>query len=69
MGGEGWVGIVLDSAPDWAEVARLLREAYLRVAPARLAAMVAVNAPTRPRPASGAAVHPTTTPNRRRARS
>ena len=69
VGGKGWVGIVLDTGADWADVARLLREAYLRVAPARLAAMVAADAPTQPRRASGAAVHRTTTPRRHPARS
>lgn len=69
VGGKGWVGIVLDTAPDWAEIARLLREAYVRVAPARLAATVAADAPTRPRPASGGPVHRTTTRRRRPARS
>ena len=38
VGGRGWVGLVLDGDPDWVEVERLLREAYLQVAPARLAA-------------------------------
>jgi len=37
VGGRGWVGVVLDGGPDWAEVERLVREAYLQVAPARLA--------------------------------
>ena len=69
VGGKGWVGIVLDTGADWADVARLLRDAYLRVAPTRLAAMVATDAPTRPRRASGAAVYRTTTPRRRPARS
>lgn len=69
VGGKGWAGIVLDTAPDWADVARLLREAYLRVAPARLAATIAADAQTRPRRASGAAVHRTTRSSRRPARS
>lgn len=69
VGAKGWVGIVLDTAPDWAEVARLLREAYLRVARARLAATVAADAPTRPPRASGAPGHRTTGPRRRPARS
>src|SRR5512133_1208132 len=32
----GWVGVVLDTGPDWREVARLVREAYLSVAAAKL---------------------------------
>ncbi len=40
VGSRGWVGLVLDGRPDWAEVERLVREAYLQVAPARLAGRV-----------------------------
>ena len=40
VGHKGWVGIVLDTGPDWAVVAELVREAYRRVAPAKLAALV-----------------------------
>ncbi|MFT3916802.1 MAG: MmcQ/YjbR family DNA-binding protein [Anaeromyxobacteraceae bacterium] len=36
VGGRGWVGIVLDGKPDWGEVEALLREAFLKVAGARL---------------------------------
>jgi hypothetical protein len=36
VGVKGWVGVVLDTGPDWREVARLVREAYLSVATARL---------------------------------
>lgn len=36
VGVSGWVGVVLDMDPDWREVARLVREAYLRVATAKL---------------------------------
>lgn len=36
VGVSGWVGVVLDTDPDWREVARLVREAYLRVATAKL---------------------------------
>jgi hypothetical protein len=32
VGASGWVGVVLDTRPDWGEVARLVREAYLQVA-------------------------------------
>jgi hypothetical protein len=36
VGVSGWVGVVLDKGPDWREVARLVREAYLSVATAKL---------------------------------
>ena len=40
VGSRGWVGLVLDDRPDWATVARLVREAYLHVASRTLAARV-----------------------------
>jgi predicted DNA-binding protein (MmcQ/YjbR family) len=40
VGGAGWVGVVLDGRPDWDEVAALVREAFLHVATAKLAALV-----------------------------
>ena len=40
VGHKGWVGVVLDTGPDWAVVAELVRDAYRRVAPAKLAALV-----------------------------
>jgi hypothetical protein len=36
LGVNGWVGVVLDTGCDWREVARLVREAYLSVATAKL---------------------------------
>jgi predicted DNA-binding protein (MmcQ/YjbR family) len=36
VGVSGWVGVVLDTDPDWHEVARLVREAYQTVATAKL---------------------------------
>jgi hypothetical protein len=36
VGVSGWVGVVLDTGPDWHDVERLVREAYLSVATARL---------------------------------
>jgi predicted DNA-binding protein (MmcQ/YjbR family) len=36
VGVKGWVGIVLDTKPDWGVVAGLVRESYLRVASAKL---------------------------------
>jgi hypothetical protein len=53
VGHKGWVGVVLDVKPDWGLVAELVREAYLRIAPAKTAAQLdAAAAPARPaRPA------------------
>jgi len=36
VGGKGWVGVVLDTKPDWSVVAGLVRESYLHVASAKL---------------------------------
>jgi predicted DNA-binding protein (MmcQ/YjbR family) len=36
VGVSGWVGVVLDTKPDWGVVAGLVRESYLRVASAKL---------------------------------
>jgi hypothetical protein len=38
VGPAGWVGAVLDRRPDWTLVSKLLREAFLHVAGARLRA-------------------------------
>jgi hypothetical protein len=38
VGPSGWVGVWLDDAPDWDEVRDLLRDAYCRTAPKKLAA-------------------------------
>jgi hypothetical protein len=35
VGGRGWVGVRLDGAVDWDEVAALCQDAYQAVAPAR----------------------------------
>jgi len=40
VGASGWVGVVLDTKPDWDMVASLVREAYLRVATRKLAAQL-----------------------------
>jgi hypothetical protein len=40
VGHKGWVAIVLDTGPDWAVVAELVRDAYRQIAPAKLAALV-----------------------------
>jgi predicted DNA-binding protein (MmcQ/YjbR family) len=41
VGSKGWVGVRLDDAPDWDEVAALVERSYRLVAPKRLAASVA----------------------------
>ena len=38
VGPSGWVGMVLDKRPSWAMVERLVREAYVHVATAKLRA-------------------------------
>jgi hypothetical protein len=38
VGSAGWVGVVLDRRPDWTVVSKLLREAFLHCAGARLRA-------------------------------
>jgi len=38
VGSAGWVGVVLDRKPDWELTAKLLREAFVHVAGARLRA-------------------------------
>jgi predicted DNA-binding protein (MmcQ/YjbR family) len=40
VGPKGWVGMMLDPAPDWDELAALVRRSYRLVAPRRLAALV-----------------------------
>ena len=38
VGVKGWLGVVLDGDTDWSELAKMLREAYLVVATAKLKA-------------------------------
>jgi hypothetical protein len=38
VGGRGWLGVRLDRAADWAEIAELCQDASRAVAPARLVA-------------------------------
>ena len=38
VGPSGWVGVVLDTKPDWNVVERLVRDAYLHVARGKLRA-------------------------------
>ena len=40
VGPSGWVGVYLDGAADWDEVAELVRDAYRRTAPKRLVALL-----------------------------
>jgi predicted DNA-binding protein (MmcQ/YjbR family) len=40
LGPKGWVGIRLDAATDWDEVAALVRRSYRLIAPRRLALLV-----------------------------
>ena len=40
VGHKGWVGVRLDVAVDWAELADILRDAYLMIAPPKLAAQL-----------------------------
>jgi hypothetical protein len=40
VGAKGWVGVRLDRAPDWDEVALLVRRSYRLIAPKRLAALI-----------------------------
>jgi hypothetical protein len=38
VGHKGWIGVVLDTKPDWKLVAALVEQAYRLIAPAKLAA-------------------------------
>lgn len=40
VGGKGWVGVYLEGAADWAEVAELVEESYRLTAPKRLVALL-----------------------------
>jgi len=40
VGHKGWVGMRLDAAPDWDEVARLCARSYCLIAPKKLARLV-----------------------------
>jgi hypothetical protein len=39
-GVRGWLGVYLDVAVDWDEIGDIVREAYVLIAPARLAASI-----------------------------
>jgi hypothetical protein len=45
VGGRGWVGVRLDGAVDWDEIAELCQDAYRTVAPARLVAQLDADPP------------------------
>jgi len=45
VGSAGWVGVVLDRRPDWALISKLLREAFLHRAGARLRAKLERSTP------------------------
>lgn len=38
VGSKGWVGVRLDTDPDWTEVAAIVRRSYKLIAPRKLAA-------------------------------
>jgi predicted DNA-binding protein (MmcQ/YjbR family) len=40
VGAKGWIGVRLDRAPDWDEVALLVRRSYRLIAPKRRAALI-----------------------------
>jgi hypothetical protein len=40
VGHRGWLGVRLDGAVDWAEIAELCSDAYRAIAPAKLAALL-----------------------------
>jgi hypothetical protein len=40
VGPNGWVGVVLDTNPDWTSVAQLIRDAYVHVATRKLLAQL-----------------------------
>jgi predicted DNA-binding protein (MmcQ/YjbR family) len=40
VGQHGWIGIWLDSAPDWDSVAQLVRDSYRMTAPKRLVKLI-----------------------------
>ena len=61
VGPSGWIGVWLDGRPDWTELAGLLRDAYCRTAPKRLAATLADSPGAE---TTSASAHP---PGRRRA--
>jgi predicted DNA-binding protein (MmcQ/YjbR family) len=45
VGPSGWVGVVLDTRPNWERVAQLVRDSYMFVATAKLRALLASRVP------------------------
>jgi hypothetical protein len=67
VGPHGWLGVRLDLGIAWKDVIRLVRTAYERVAPARLArALDTVNVPAPKRRITAADVDPKNTPRGKR---
>jgi hypothetical protein len=50
VGGRGWLGVRLDGAVDWQEVAELCEDAYRAIAPQRLVAQLDHSPVTRRQP-------------------
>ncbi len=40
VGHRGWLGVYLDTTPDWAEIAEIVQDAYRMVAPTKLVAQL-----------------------------
>jgi hypothetical protein len=40
VGHRGWVGVRIDTDPDWSEITEIVRDAYRQVAPKRLVAQL-----------------------------
>jgi predicted DNA-binding protein (MmcQ/YjbR family) len=53
VGPAGWVGVVLDTRPDWKMVAGLIEQAYRHVATRKLCAQLDAGAVKRPAPRPG----------------
>jgi len=47
VGSKGWIAVVLDGRPDWEMVARLVHDAFLHVATAKLRAQLTAPAASR----------------------
>ena len=47
VGPSGWVGVILDTRPDWRLVARLVRDAFMHVATRKLLGQLRDDAPDR----------------------
>jgi hypothetical protein len=47
VGPSGWVGVILDTQPNWSVVAQMVRDAYVHVATAKLRSVLAETPITR----------------------